>query len=102
MLRVAPDAEVVPVAVADGGDGTIDALVAAGFEAVPVRVSGPTGGPVDARIARKGDLAAVELADCCGLLRLPDGPAPMDAGTRGLGEAIRAAIHLEGVHGSSW
>ena len=97
VLRVRPDAEVVPVAVADGGDGTIDALVSAGFEVVPVRVDGPTGRPVRARIARHGDLAAVELADCCGLLRLPDGPAPLDAGTRGLGEAIRAAVGLDGV-----
>ncbi len=97
VLRVRPDADVVPVAVADGGDGTIDALVAAGFEAVPVPVVGPTGRPVQARIARHGDLAAVELADCCGLLRLPDGPAPLDAGTGGLGEAIRAAIRLDGI-----
>ena len=98
VLRVLPDADVLPVAVADGGDGTIDALVAAGFEVVPVRVAGPTGRPVTARIARLGAVAAVELADCCGLVRLGGALAPWDAGTRGLGEAIHAAIGLAGVH----
>ena len=97
VLRVLPDADIAAVAVADGGDGTIDALVASGFEEIPVRVSGPTGAPVIARIARRGERAAVELADCCGLARLPAGPAPWDAGTRGLGEAIRAAARLDGV-----
>ena len=97
LLRVRPDADVVPVAVADGGDGTIDALVASGFLVTPVRVTGPTGAPIEARIARDGERAAVELAECCGLARLPAGLAPWDAGTRGLGEAIRTAIHLDGV-----
>lgn len=97
VLRVLPDADIDPVAVADGGDGTIDALVASGFDEIPVQVSGPTGAPVTARIARRGERAAVELADCCGLDRLPAGLAPWDAGTRGLGEAILAAARLDGV-----
>ena len=46
-LRAArPDLEVVIVPVADGGDGTLAAAVAAGFEPVPVTRRGPTGEPV--------------------------------------------------------
>ena len=51
-LRAAhPDRDVVPLPVADGGEGTVDAVVAAGWSAVVRRVSGPTGEPVDATFA---------------------------------------------------
>ncbi len=91
--RVAPGADVVAVPVADGGDGTLAAALAAGFERVPVVVSGPTGEPVETAYARRGDVAVVELADCCGLLRLPGGVlAPLTASSRGLGEAVVAAL----------
>ena len=36
-----PGAEVVTIPVADGGEGTVDAAVAAGFERVPVTAAGP-------------------------------------------------------------
>ncbi len=51
-----PEAELVTVPVADGGDGTVDAAVAAGLERVPVTVDGPTGEPVrhQLRAARRG------------------------------------------------
>lgn len=91
--RVRPDATVTRLPVADGGDGTVAAAVAAGFESVAVTVSGPTGRPVSATYARQGDTAVLELADTCGLSRLPDGvPAPLTASSRGLGEAIVAAL----------
>ena len=54
IAQLRPDAEVVRVPLADGGDGTVDAAVAAGYERVPVRVSGPTGRPVDSSYARRG------------------------------------------------
>ena len=57
-----PTAELVTVPVADGGEGTVDAAVAAGFERVPVTVDGPTGEPVRASYARRGAVAVVELA----------------------------------------
>jgi glycerate 2-kinase len=38
-----PDLDVVQVPVADGGDGTLDAALGAGYTRVPLRVSGPTG-----------------------------------------------------------
>ena len=87
------DWDVVRVPVADGGDGTVDAAVAAGFDRVPVTASGPTGEPVQTSYARRGDVAVVELADVCGLARLPGGrPAPMDATSRGLGEVMARAV----------
>jgi glycerate kinase len=79
--------------VADGGDGTVDAAVAAGFRRVPVVASGPTGQPVRTSYARRDDLALVELATVCGLERLPGGRlAPMDASSYGVGEVLRAAL----------
>ena len=41
----APGVAVVRVPVADGGDGTVDAALAAGYERIPVRAEGPTGAP---------------------------------------------------------
>jgi len=90
--RARPDAVVDSVPVADGGDGSLAAAVAAGFELVPVTASGPTGVPVQSGYARRGDLAVVELADVSGLVRLPDGLQPMTATSLGAGELIAAAV----------
>ncbi len=68
-----PGAELVTIPVADGGEGTVDAAVAAGFERVPVTAAGPAGEPVRASYARRGEVAVVELACVCGLVRLPGG-----------------------------
>jgi glycerate kinase len=43
LLRACPGLDVAALPVADGGEGTLAAAVAAGFEPVPVTVSGPTG-----------------------------------------------------------
>jgi len=88
-----PGAEVVTIPVADGGEGTVDAAVAAGFERVPVTAAGPAGDPVRASYARRGEVAVVELAGVCGLARLPGGrPAPLTASSFGAGEVLRAAL----------
>jgi glycerate 2-kinase len=85
--------DVVLAPVADGGDGTVDAAVAAGYERVTTTVAGPTGEPVEASFAVSGDTAVVEMADASGLRRLPSGrPAPLTATTYGTGELIRAAL----------
>ncbi|MFL6170486.1 MAG: glycerate kinase [Ornithinibacter sp.] len=99
LLDVAPSAQVVVVPVADGGEGTVAAALAAGWEAVPVMVHGPTGEPVSATLAARrsgsGVTVVVEMADACGLGRLPGGiPAPLTASSRGLGEAVSAALDL--------
>jgi glycerate 2-kinase len=79
--------------IADGGDGTVDAAVAAGFTRCPVTASGPTGRPVETAWARSGETAVVELADVCGLVRLPGGELRAEeATTLGLGEVLRAAL----------
>jgi len=88
-----PGAEVVTIPVADGGEGTVDAAVAAGFERVPVTAAGPAGDPVRASYARRGEVAVVELAGVCGLARLPGGrPAPLTVSSFGAGEVLRAAL----------
>lgn len=86
--------QVLTVPVADGGDGTVDAALAAGFAPLGTTVSGPLGEPHTARIGRRGETAVVELAECCGLQQVAE-PSPdthARAGTRGFGEAIAAAI----------
>jgi glycerate kinase len=91
--RVLPQLSVDSVPVADGGDGTLAAAVAAGYERAPVTASGPTGLPVESGYARMGDRAVVELADVSGLSRLPGGQlAPLTASSRGTGELIAAAL----------
>lgn len=51
LRRADPDRRVETVVVADGGDGTLDAALSAGFERVPVTVDGPTGEPVETAYA---------------------------------------------------
>lgn len=88
-----PGTSVRAVVVADGGDGTLEAALAAGYRRVPVTVSGPTGEPVASAYAELDGVAVVEMADACGLVRLPGGGlAPMTASSRGLGEVVAAAL----------
>ncbi|MEO8830593.1 glycerate kinase [Lapillicoccus sp.] len=92
-IRRVSSVPIVSVPVADGGDGTVDAAVSAGFERVPVTASGPTGEPVQTAYARRGDTAVIEMADVAGLVRLPGGVRqPLTATSRGLGEVMAAAI----------
>ncbi|SMF41032.1 glycerate kinase [Streptomyces sp. Amel2xC10] len=93
LLRVVPEAQVEALPVADGGDGTVDAAVAAGFERREVPVAGPLGHEVTAAFAVRGDTAVVEMAEASGLQRLPAGVlAPLTASTYGSGELLRAAL----------
>ncbi|BBC31730.1 Transferase [Streptomyces graminofaciens] len=93
LRRVLPALEVEALPVADGGDGTVAAAVAAGFERREVRVAGPLGEPVTAAYALRGDTAVVEMAEASGLQRLPAGVfAPLTASTYGSGELLRAAL----------
>ncbi|MET9730899.1 glycerate kinase [Streptomyces sp. NPDC006458] len=93
LRRVVPEIEVEALPVADGGDGTVDAAVAAGFERREVRVSGPLGEQVTAAFALRAGTAVVEMAEASGLQRLPEGVfAPLTASTYGSGELLRAAL----------
>ncbi|MFZ4238748.1 glycerate kinase [Streptomyces murinus] len=93
LRRVVPDLAVEALPVADGGDGTVAAAVAAGFERREVRVAGPLGEPVTAAFALREGTAVVEMAEASGLHRLPAGVfAPLTASTYGSGELLRAAL----------
>jgi glycerate kinase len=86
--------ELLPLA--DGGDGSVDAAITSGFTRHSVTVSGPTGQPVQADIAFDGVTAVVEAANTCGLALLPQGRlAPLDASSRGFGEAVMFALSLK-------
>lgn len=90
---VHPDVTATLAPVADGGDGTVAAAVAAGFEPRSVTVEGPTGEPVDAPYAMRGARAVVELAAACGIDLLPGGRfAPLTASTYGLGQVVADAV----------
>ncbi|WP_190197688.1 glycerate kinase [Streptomyces djakartensis] len=93
LRRVVPGLEVEALPVADGGDGTVAAAVAAGFERREVRVAGPLGDEVTAAFALRDGTAVVEMAEASGLQRLPAGVlAPLTASTYGSGELLRAAL----------
>jgi glycerate kinase len=96
--RANPELTTVECPVADGGDGTLDTAVAAGFERVPVYAEGPTGQVVLTAYARSGKTAVVEMAEICGLQRLPGGTtAPVTASSYGLGQVVWQALE----HGCS-
>jgi glycerate kinase len=83
------------VPVADGGDGTVDAAVAAGYRRAEMTVCGPAGEPVSAAFAISGDVAVIESAQACGLSRLPGGHRmPLTAASHGVGELIAAAADM--------
>lgn len=89
-----PDVELRLAPVADGGDGTVDAALAAGYARMTVPVSGPTGYPVDTEIAYDGETAVVELASASGLALLdPDDLDALGASSDGTGEALLAALN---------
>ena len=85
--------DTVTVPVADGGEGTVDAALAAGFTQVTVTVAGPTGQPVDASYATNGGTAVIEMAAASGLDVLPEGrKEPLTATSYGTGELIKHAL----------
>jgi len=92
LRRARPGLAVRQIPVADGGDGTVAAAIAAGYQPVRLGVRGPTGQPVDAEFAWRDGTAIVEAAQACGLARLPGGRlAPLAATSFGVGELIAAA-----------
>ncbi len=95
MHRVFPQARVLAVPMADGGEGTVQALVAAtGGKLVDVKVTGPLGTPVTARFGWLPDSTAVlEMAAASGLTLVPEEKRdPTITTTFGTGELIKAAL----------
>jgi glycerate kinase len=94
--RARPSDRVLLAPLADGGEGTLVAIAAAGgWEWRSAAAHDPIGRPVAARWLQSEDgrHAIVELAEASGLSRLtPAERDPMGATTRGTGEVLRAAI----------
>ncbi|TCV99214.1 glycerate kinase [Biostraticola tofi] len=94
--EVFPDALYVKLPVADGGEGTVEAMVAAtGGEIVNVRVTGPLGEPVDGFFGLSGDkqCAFIEMAAASGLELVRSGDRnPLLTTSFGTGELIKSAL----------
>lgn len=94
--EIFPDWTYIKVPVADGGEGTVETLVAAtGGRIVQQPVTGPLGDPVEAFFGLTGGglTAVIEMAAASGLMHLrPDEFDPMRTTTFGVGELIRAAL----------
>ena len=111
LRRALPDVEIECVPMADGGEGAVEALVAAtGGRFLTQRVTGALGEPVDARygILGDGETAVIEMAAASGLpLVPPDKRNPLITTTLGTGELIRAALEtgarkiIVGIGGSA-
>lgn len=91
-----PDANYVKIPVADGGEGTVEAMVeATAGRIVHVKVTGPLGKPVDAFYGLSGDerSAFIEMAAASGLELVPSGLRdPLKTTSWGTGELIRHAL----------
>ncbi|WML39775.1 glycerate kinase [Neobacillus sp. OS1-2] len=100
--RQIPDADFVKIPMADGGEGTVQALVdATGGEIIYKKVTGPLGEPVDAFFGVLGNktTAVIEMAAASGLHLVPvEKRNPLITSTRGTGELIAAALDLGVTH----
>ena len=93
--RVFPDAECVVRPLADGGEGTVDALVAGlGGELKTVTVTGPAGKPAKAKYGLLPEgVAVMEMAEAAGITLVSDAEKnPLHTTTYGVGEMILDAI----------
>src|SRR5438876_6642743 len=111
-IRIAdPDADLTLVPIADGGDGTVDALVAgADGQHRVLRVGGPLTDPVDADygVIDGGKTAVIEMAKAAGLALVPqDKRDPRVTTTYGVGELLQQAYEggarhfIVGIGGSA-
>ena len=109
ILEVYPDCKVTQVNVADGGEGTVDAVVdTLQGEKITISVSNPIGKPVNATYGIAGDTAIIEMAAASGLpLLAAEERNPWVTSTYGTGEMILDAIargcskFLVGIGGSA-
>ena len=109
VIEVYPDSEIVSVNVADGGEGTVEAIVdALGGEIVKVQVSDPLGRKIETSYGIAGETAILEMAAASGLpLLTAEERNPWATSTLGTGEMIMDAIargcrkFLVGIGGSA-
>lgn len=94
-LRVYPDAVATQFPIADGGEGTLEAAVAAGYEERLNAVVGPVLAPVGAAWAfrKKDGVAVIETAQASGLAHIePTRENALRAHSYGCGQLIAAAL----------
>ena len=109
VIEVYPDSEIISVNVADGGEGTVEAIVdALGGEIVKVQVSDPLGRKIETSYGIAGETAILEMAAASGLpLLTAEERNPWATSTLGTGEMIMDAIargcrkFLVGIGGSA-
>lgn len=93
--RVWPDAELGALPLADGGEGTLDAIAARGGELSTCEVAGPLGDRVSARMLVDGEheSAVIEMAEAAGIGYSPcTESAALAATTYGVGELMLRAL----------
>ena len=93
--NVLPETKVLVKPLADGGEGTTEALVEGlGGDIVQVQVHGPLETPVNAAygVIRESNTAIMEMAAAAGIILVGKDKRPLDATTYGVGEMIRDAI----------
>lgn len=97
--RMLPNAQLAVLPMADGGEGTVDAVIAGtGGKKVTVEVTGPLGRPVQAvyGLFNDGRAAVIEMASASGLgLVPPERRDPRMTTTRGTGELMRHALNRD-------
>lgn len=94
ILKLEPAAETFVRPLADGGEGTVDALCEGlGGERVTVNVTGPLFDRVEAEYAVIGQTAVIEMAAAAGITLVPYGDRnPLNTTTFGVGEMIKDAV----------
>ncbi|MSX63904.1 MAG: hypothetical protein F2763_04350, partial [Actinobacteria bacterium] len=88
-----PGSQFISVPIADGGDGTLDVLLAVGFSQVSTSTVDALMRANSSRIALQGRTAVIELAEICGLAGVQDlATRPWDTSSFGVGLAAREAL----------
>lgn len=111
ILRAMPETEVVVKPLADGGEGTVDALIEGEKGTrITLSVTGPMGGQIECYygILEDGKTAVMEMAQAAGITLVAENERnPMQASTYGVGEMIRDAVRrgcryfIMGIGGSA-
>lgn len=96
ILKACPEAEVIVKPLADGGEGTVDALLfGMGGKKIEIPVTGPLGDIITGTygILNDGKTAVIEMAEAAGIKLVPKQMLnPLYTTTRGVGEMIKDAI----------
>lgn len=96
ILKAKPEAEVIVKPLADGGEGTVDALIEGlNGEQISLTATGPMGTPISCYYGylKESGTAIMEMASAAGITLVPDTEKnPLLATTYGVGEMIRHAM----------